>query len=458
MSSYMHKNSYNAPWEESFGRILTPLEDFIHKQTTAGKLLIASTVVALIIANSPLAHYYHAILHTHFTLQIGNWVLDHTIHHWINDGLMAIFFFLIGLEIKREVLIGELNSLKKASLPVFAAIGGMLVPLFMYLLINTNPATTNGWGISMATDIAFTLAILKLLGKNLPLSLKIFLTAFAIIDDIGAVLIIALFYTSELSWILFLYAGILLGILYVLSYLKIHNKYLLLGFGILIWFLFLKSGIHPTIAGILIAFSVPIRQRINEFEYTEKLSDITERLTESTNTNKLPVLSKIQIEEIDNLEDWTDKVQSPLQQLEHRLHKWVAFLIIPVFALSNAGISFSSNMEIDMSLILTIAISLFAGKTIGVSLFSYLSIRLKISSLPQNVNFKQIIGVAILSGVGFTMSLFISGLAFYDEPIYLNSAKIGIILGSLISGIIGFIILKQKIPKRYPTNRTLSGL
>ncbi len=360
---------------------------------------------------------------------------------------MAIFFFLIGLEIKREILIGELNSLKKASLPIFAAVGGMLVPFLLYVLINKNPETANGWGISMATDIAFTLAILKLLGKRVPLGLKIFLTAFAIIDDLGAILIIALFYTQEIGWNLLLIAGGLLSVLYILAYLKIHSKFLLLVFGIAVWFLFLKAGIHPTIAGILLAFAIPIRQKINEHKYTEKLKGISERIVDSANTDNLPMLTKVQIEEIVALEDLTNKVQSPLQQLEHRLHNFVAFLIMPIFALSNAGVHFSNEVSLDMYLVMTISVSLFLGKTIGVFLFTYLSVKLKLASLPENINFKLIFGAAILSGVGFTMSLFIGGLAFAENVVYLNSAKLGIILGSVVSGIIGFIALKISMKK-----------
>lgn len=300
----------------------------------------------------------------------------------------------------------------------------------------------------MATDIAFTLAILRLLGNRVPLSLKIFLTAFAIIDDIGAVMVIALFYSGNIAWNLLLYAAILLAILYLLSYLKIHSKFLLLIFGAIVWFLFLKSGIHPTIAGILLAFAVPVRQKINEFTFVEGLRNITSRMTDDSNTNVLPVLTNSQIEEIDNIEECIQKVQSPLQQLESRLHDWVAYLIMPVFALSNAGINLSDGANIDITLAINIALSLFLGKAIGVSLFSYLSIRLNIASLPDNVGFNQVIGVAILSGVGFTMSLFIGGLAFGSNMVFLSSAKIGIIAGSVISGLVGYLILRQGGPKK----------
>lgn len=433
---------------EEKNTILSPVQKFIKAESFSGILLFVSMVLALILSNSPVREYFNSIWDYEIGITSDNFKLVKPLILWINDGLMTIFFFLIGLEIKREILIGELNSFKKGSLPIFAAIGGMLIPLLLFLVLNNSPETKNGWGIPMATDIAFTLAILKLLGNKVPLSLKIFLTAFAIIDDIGAVLVIAIFYTGEISWLLLLYSGVLLTVLYLLSYLRIHNKVVLLIFGITIWLLFLKAGVHPTIAGILLAFSVPIRQRITEFRYAQKLENIIKRLIESNNTNKLPVLSKNQIEEIDNLEEWTNKVQSPLQQLEHRLHYWVAFLIMPIFALSNAGVYISSEMIIDRSLVLNIALSLFMGKAVGVSLFSFISIKLKVAELPKLTSFIDIIGVAIISGVGFTMSLFIGGLAFNNNDIFMNSAKIGIITGSVVSGFVGYIILRWSIIRR----------
>ena len=434
--------------KEEKNTFLSPIQKFIKAESFSGVLLFVSMVLALVLSNSPIREYFSAIWDYKVGITSDNFELVKPLILWINDGLMAIFFFLIGLEIKREILLGELNSLKKAALPIFAAIGGMLIPLSLFLVLNNNSETINGWGIPMATDIAFTLAILKLLGNKVPLSLKIFLTAFAIIDDIGAVLVIAIFYTADISWILLLFAGILFTVLYVLSYLRIYNKAVLLIFGFTIWLLFLKSGVHPTVAGILLAFAVPIRQRISEFRYAQKLENILKRLTASNNTNKLPVLSKSQIAEIDNLEEWTNKVQSPLQHLEHRLHYWVAFLIMPIFALSNAGVYVSSDMAVDLSFALNIAASLFIGKALGVSLFSYLSIKLKVAELPKQTTFIDIIGVAILSGVGFTMSLFIGGLAFNNNDVFMNSAKIGIIVGSVVSGVVGYIVLRWSILRK----------
>ena len=422
---------------------LSTANKFINAESFGGIILFAATVFALLFSNLPFYKTYDALWNYKIGIKSEHFELVKPMILWINDGLMAVFFFLIGLEIKREILIGELNSFKKASLPIFAAVGGMLMPMLFYLLINQNPETKNGWGISMATDIAFTLAILKLIGRNVPIGLKIFLTAFAIIDDLGAVLVIALFYTQKIEWTLLIYSGILLMVLYSFSYFKIYNKFILIIFGSVIWLLFLKAGIHPTIAGILLAFAVPIQQRINEFKYTEKLKAIIDRLVISTNTNKLPILTKNQIEEIDNIEDWTNKVQSPVQHLEHRLHNWVTYLIMPVFALSNAGVHFSSDISIDLYLVTTVSLSLFLGKITGVFLFSYLSVKMKIATLPENINFKLIFGVAVLSGVGFTMSLFIGGLAFYDDFVYLDSAKVGIILGSVISGVLGAVLIKN---------------
>lgn len=425
-------------------RFITPVQKFIRIESFSGILLFGSAVLAFILANTPARTYLEFLWDYKIGFTSDNFQLIKPLILWINDGLMAVFFFLIGLEMKREILIGELNSVKKASLPILAALGGMMIPVILFMLINTDPAAEGAWGISMATDIAFTLAILKLLGTRVPLSLKIFLTAFAIIDDLGAVVVIAVVYSTEVSWSLLLIAGIILALLYLLSFLKLHSKFVLILAGVLVWLLFLKSGIHPTLAGVLLGFAVPIRQKINEFEFSEQLQDITRRLVASVNTNKLPVLTDIQISTIDDLEDMTNKVQSPVQQLEHRLHPWVAFLIMPVFALANSGVSVSGGEQINMDLVIAIASSLFIGKTIGVSLFSFLALKLKLATLPDNIRLKQIIGVAVLSGVGFTISLFIAGLAFAENEIYMSSAKVGILLGSLLSAIIGYLILRNQ--------------
>ncbi|MEZ5000871.1 MAG: Na+/H+ antiporter NhaA [Bacteroidales bacterium] len=340
---------------------------------------------------------------------------------------------------------GELNSPKKHPAHIAAA-GGMLIPLLLFLLLNNNPETEHGWEFLSHRHCLYT-GHTEGARQEGSLSLKIFPTAFAIIDDLGAV-IIAIFYTGQIEWNLILYALGMLSILYLLSFKKIHNRYLIFIFGIVIWLLFLKGGIHPTIAGILLAFAVPIRQKINEFTFSEQLSVIMNNIVSNENTNRLPVLSESQIEQIDELEEWTGRVQSPLQQLEHRLHDWVAYLIMPLFAFANAGVTFSGSVETDLSLASSVGIALLAGKMLGVTIFSYAGLRLKLASLPEGVNFTQITGVAFLAGVGFTMSLFIGNLAFIDNPGYLDSSKIGIIAGSLISGIIGYAVLKYSFSKK----------
>jgi NhaA family Na+:H+ antiporter len=421
---------------------LSPFQKFVKIESLSGILLFGATIIAMLWANSSYGDTYTALWDYKIGIDSEGFALQKPLILWINDGLMALFFLLIGLEIKRELLIGELNSLRKAAMPLFAAIGGMIVPLLLFLLLNSSLETTDGWGIPMATDIAFSLAILKLLGDRVPLSLKIFLTAFAIVDDLGAVLVIAIFYSEGINWLLILYAAIPLLILSFLSFRGIYSKYVTVILGIIIWVLFLKSGIHPTIAGVLIAFTIPIRQKINTAAFTEKLSNINKNISEAADKNN-PILSKDQIEQIDNLEDLTDQFSSPLQHLEHRLHSWSAYFIMPVFALANAGVIFSASMELDVPLIVNIAVALFVGKLIGISLLSYIGVKLKLAELPVDMNFKQIIGVAILAGVGFTMSIFIAGLAFDNNMVFMDSAKVGIIIGSVISGCVGYLILRS---------------
>ena len=420
--------------------LVTPFQKFVKIESLSGILLFSATILALIWANSPYADMYNTLWDYKLGINTEHFALNKPLILWVNDGLMTVFFFLIGLEIKRELLIGELNSVRKAAFPFFAALGGMLIPVGLFVLLNKNPETLDGWGIPMATDIAFSLAILNLLGKRIPISLKVFLTAFAIVDDLGAVLVIALFYSAGIKWSLLAFAMGLLIILFILSYRQIYSKYIFAIFGVVVWVLFLKAGIHPTVAGVLMAFTIPIRQRINENVFSRKVSGILQGFKYAEG-KKGPVLSDEQIERLDDLEDWTNLVQSPLQHLEHRLHNWVAYLVMPIFALANAGIAFSADMSLDYALIGNIAIGLFIGKGVGVSLFSLLGVKLKLASFPEGVNYKNIIGVAMLAGVGFTMSIFISNLAFADGSVFIDSSKMGILLGSIISGIAGYAFL-----------------
>jgi len=422
--------------------LISPIEKFVKIESSSGILLFSVTLIALIWANSPLASTYEMLWNYPVGFSFGEFELIKPLILWINDGLMAIFFFLIGLEVKREILIGELNTLKKASLPIFAAIGGIVVPVGVFLILNNNPDTFSGWGIPMATDIAFSLAILTILGKRVPLALKIFLTALAIVDDIAAVLTIAVFYSSNINWMLIAYSLIPFAILVLLLYQRIYSKYFTVILGLIIWVLFLKSGIHPTIAGILVAFTVPLSQTFTVRGNSEQLEETVSNLI-GARSNELPILTREQLYALDDLEDWTGKVQSPLQHLEHGLHGWVAFVIIPIFAFANAGVNFSNSVTLDTALALNLALALIFGKSIGVALFSYLSVKFKFSTLPYDINFKQIIGVGFLAGIGFTMSIFIANLAFTDNYALINASKIGILIGSVIAGIIGYVILRM---------------
>ncbi|MBP94130.1 MAG: Na+/H+ antiporter NhaA [Flavobacteriaceae bacterium] len=427
--------------------LLTPFQKFVKIESFSGLLLLLATLVALIWANSGYSSSYQQLWQYDVGIITQGFEFKKPLILWINDGLMAIFFFLIGLEIKRELLIGELNSMKKIAFPLFGALGGMIVPVVFFLILNQNPDTFKGWGVPMATDIAFSLAVLNVLGKRVPLSLKIFLTAFAIVDDIGAVLVIAIFYSGAINTTLLLIAAALLALLYFASFKGFYSKFFLFFIGIIVWFLFLKSGVHPTVAGILLAFSVPVRQRIYTETFLNNLEDIYNKIKQSSVLKK-PILSREQIEHIDSLEDWSNKFQSPLQHLEHSLHGWVAYFIIPVFALANAGVMISSDAEMDVALTTNIIICLVLGKGIGIPMVVLLAKKIKLVSIPENISNIQIIGVSFLAGIGFTMAIFIASLAFGSTPEYIDSAKIGILLASLISAVLGYLILRFSPPRK----------
>ncbi|MFT4850953.1 MAG: NhaA family Na+:H+ antiporter [Roseivirga sp.] len=421
-----------------------PFYKFFKPESVAGILLFGATIMALIWANSSYVDYYENLLQYKIGISFHNFELKKPLLLWINDGLMAIFFFLIGLELKRELLVGEINTLKKAAFPFVAALGGVLVPVGLYLFLDVNPDTSKGWGIPMATDIAFALAILSTLGKRIPLSLKVFLTAFAIIDDIAAVLVIAVFYSESITWSYIVSGAVIISLLALLYYKRKYSFTLGIISAIIVWLLFLKSGIHPTIAGVLLAFTIPIKRRMNIKSYSLRLGAISNKIMSvygDPDENKL--LTKGEVKFLEELDHLTSQVRSPLQHLEHKLHSLVAYFILPVFAFANAGVAINLNYDFNFSLMAHIAISLFVGKFVGVALFSYLGIKAKITELPKGVDFKQILGISAIAGVGFTMSIFIGNLAFYGEPVYITSAKIGIIIGSLISGIVGYAILRS---------------
>ncbi len=426
--------------------ISDPLKSFIKLETASSIILFLVSIFAIIWANSSYGYLYEEIWYKKFTIGFINtdFHLSKSLILWINDGLMAIFFFVIGLEVKREILAGELTTLRKASLPIFAAIGGMAFPILIFFFLNKGKVGMEGWGVPMATDIAFTLGILKLLGKRVPLGVKIFLTAFAIVDDIGAVLVIAIFYSANIQWDLIGYAMILFAGVSFLSYKKVYSQYLFFIIGFIVWLLFLKSGVHPTIAGILMAFSIPIHRKVNVSEYLSTVKKQLSIFRENEATSS-QLLSNDQIHAIDVIESCSEKVHSPLQNLEHTLHGWVSYLIMPIFALANAGVIISfKGLEGATHLVFNIAAALVLGNTIGIFLMSYIAVKSKFADLPESVNFKQLLGAGMLGGLGFTMSLFIANLA-YEEESLVKAAKMGIIIGSLIAGLLGYLVLRSTL-------------
>lgn len=427
--------------------IKEPLNKFMQLETSSSIILFMATVSALILANSAISESFLSFWQNDISISLPGFELSKPVLKWINDGLMAVFFFLIGLELKREIMVGELNKIKNASLPFFAAIGGMIVPALLFVTLNKGNAGGHGWGIPMAADIAFTLGILKLLGNRVPSGIKIFLMAFAIIDDLGAVLVIAFFYSSNLIWVNIFIGLIIVVILFLLSKFGYYSKYLYLTAGVIVWVLFLKSGIHSTIAGVLMALTIPIARKTDTLSFYENGKAILDNfLKECSAKDNKTILNHNQLQSIEELEDLTEKTAPPLQYLEHNLHGWVAYLIMPVFALANAGVVFSFSGDTNLALSFNIAISMVVGNFIGIFSFSYIAIKLKLAELPKNVTFKQLAGVSILGGLGFTMSLFINGLA-YTDAVLIDSAKMGILLGSLVAGLLGYFVLRNTLKK-----------
>ena len=424
---------------------------FINEEAYGGIILIFVTVIALIWANSPFYSSYHHIWHEiKVGFAWGDLEMIASIHHWINDGLMALFFFVVGLEIKREIMGGELSTLKKASLPITAAVGGMLIPaLFYVIVVMKYPEYLHGWGIPMATDIAFALGLLAMLGSRVPINLKIFLTALAIADDLGAVMVIAIFYTESIDYSELLYAAFFLGVLVIANFAGVRRTvfYALVGF-VGVWIAFIFSGIHATIAGVLIALTIPARTKISETEYVQKLQRYLSKYQKETPNTDSSLLTKEQVHLISDIENLNDMAHTPLQKLEHALHPVTAYFILPIFALSNAGIHIEGTV-IDMlfhPISLGIICGLVLGKFLGITLLSRLIVKLKLAVLPDGVTWQQIYGVSFLAGIGFTMSMFISDLAFKEEE-FKQIAKVGIMAASLISAVLGMVWLSRGTKK-----------
>ncbi len=383
--------------------ITQAIKNFFSREEKSGILLLLFATLALITVNSPLQSLYYDIKYTDIPISLGDFNFTKSVSHWVNDGLMAIFFFVIGLELKREILEGELSSFDRMVLPAIAAVGGMAAPAVIYILINiNNPENMSGWAIPTATDIAFSLAVLLIIGKSVPLSLKVFLLSLAIIDDLGAVLIIAFFYTAEISSVYLLYSSIVFGLLVVVNLSGNQKMYIYMVLGIFLWYFVLKSGVHATIAGVLLATTIP-----------------------------------------NNVENNVD--HSMLKHLEHKLHNFVGILVLPVFAFFNSDINFSdvTMSSVYSPLSMGVILGLLLGKPIGITLFTYVGMKTKLFSLPENVTLKDVFGLSLLCGIGFTMSLFINGLAF-TETYLIDSSKLGIFIGSIVSAVAGYLILKSK--------------
>jgi Na+:H+ antiporter, NhaA family len=425
------------------GKPRSMFQRFFEMEAIGGILLLICAVLALVWANSPWSDSYFNFWNEKITIAFFGITISESVGHWVNDGLMAIFFFVVGLEIKREILNGELSSMRKASLPILAAIGGMIVPAGLFILL-ADADGINGWGIPMATDIAFALGVLMLLGDRIPLSLKIFLTALAIIDDIGAVIVIAVFYTSAIAWDALMIAGALLIILMFMNRFGVKSIALYLIIGIVIWYQFLVSGIHTTVAGVLVAFTIPVSAKVNLKSFAKRLKSDMAGLDIESIPEGQSFLKRDHLKYLMDLEISAGKVIPAAQGLEHKLHGFVAFFIMPVFAIANAGVRFSSGLSESLTSALTLAIiaGLVFGKSIGIFLFSWVGVKLKLGTLPEHSSFRHIVGLGFLGGIGFTMSLFIAGLAF-DDPLLVQNAKIGIIFGSLIAGLLGYFFLRS---------------
>jgi Na+:H+ antiporter, NhaA family len=410
-------------------RLLTPFEEFARSESAGGVTLIVAALLAFLWANSPWAPGYFVLQETYFGFQLGGWSLEKPLLLWVNDGLMALFFFLVGLEIKREVTVGELSDPRDAVLAMVAALGGVVVPAAIYASINWGGAGIGGWGVPIATDIAFALGIMALLGDRVPLSLKVFLTALAIVDDLVAVLIIALFYTNEISLI---YLALALGVLaltFAYGRREGRNLKVFAFFGIIVWFFVLQSGVHATVAGVLLSLTIPMKRKIAP-------EDLRDELRAGLEDQRFEEVEA----KVANLERVLGNAQSPLHRLEHLVHPWVAFLVLPIFALFNAGVSLGGGGDVLTPVTAGVFLGLLVGKPVGVLVFSWLATRLGWASLPEGTGWPSMVGAGLLAGIGFTMSLFIGGLAF-EEGGLLEQAKLGVLSASVLVAMLGLAFL-----------------
>ena len=417
------------------------IEEFISKEAFSGILLFIATVLAVIVANSSVGEEYYNLWHMPLGITLGDRTISMTLTYWIDDALMALFFLMVGLEIKREMVIGELSSISKAAFPIIAAIGGMVVPALIYVILNPNNPL--GFGIPMATDIAFALGILMLLGTKVNPAVKLFLVALAVVDDLGAVLVVATVYTADIKVEYFLHAGITYALIWFLNYSGVKKLLPYLILGVFLWIFIHEIGIHATIAGVLLAFAIPISSKIDEKRFIEETRKAVNDFEK--NIDEIPILNHHQIESLEKIAHDYDKVQNPLIRLEHDLHGLSAFFIMPLFAFSNAGVLIDfSTISANLMIVLGVFFGLVLGKPIGIFGFTYLLTKLKIIKKPENISWFEVIAVGFLGGIGFTMSTFITNLAFDNEPI-IAAVKLGVFAASFVAAIIGvFLILKAK--------------
>jgi len=422
-------------------------EWFVHSEVTGSILLLACTLIALVWANSPWAQSYVDLLHTYVGVSWGDAAFKLSLHHWINDGLMVVFFFVVGLEIKREMVVGELSSSNKAALPVAAAIGGMVVPAVLFFLINSGGEGARGWGIPMATDIAFALGVLAIFGSRAPLGLKVFLTALAIADDLGAVAVIAIYYTEKINVLPLVVAAVLLASLFVAVQARMRRGilYLLI---IGVWLAVFSSGVHATVAGILMAMVIPVRPRVDPHRFIDETEERLERIKQMELSEHSLISDHEQLDIVESIHSRAGEALPEGLILEHYLHPVQVWLILPLFALANAGVAVGGDLMAVLAnpLALGVIVGLVVGKPVGIGLLSWLAVKSGRGALPEGVTWAQVVGAGCLAGIGFTMSLFVSDLAFDNETL-IATAKIGILAASMASGILGFIILSRSLPK-----------
>ena len=424
--------------------LLRPFQYFFQTEAASSILLLAATVLAFVWANSAFSSSYHGFWQTEFSLSLGDYTISKTLREWIDEGFMTIFFFIVGLEIKREILVGELATLKKALLPAGAALGGMLFPALIYFAFNSGLPTVGGWGIPMATDIAFAMGAVSVLGKRLPTGIRIFLSALAIVDDLGAVIVIAVFYTEKIV-VVYLLAAMVIFLLIVIANLLWIRRTLIYAFlGIALWLAVLGSGLHATVAGVLVAMCIPARGKYPTEKFMEKVAGYLGQFEcPSDGCGYSILLNEKHMDVVQSIELACHDVETPLQRLEHSLHPWVVFVIVPLFALANAGLTVS-RIDLPAALVspvmLGILCGLLFGKPLGITVFSWLAVKLKLCSLPAGVTWSHVFGTGLLGGIGFTMSLFITELSF-RQPAMMDHAKVGVLLGSMIAGSAGLLYL-----------------